>query len=135
MREINLKIKIGRGEYLEAKVIGDLRGTVKQQHGTEIPFFLTNVKYVPQLFCNLMSLTSVLTKGFKLTGNKIGISIQKLNRKYLFDQHIKSGDGELAGIQIDTLQPDITTICRRCMHAVLGHPSTETTNMTAKIFF
>ena len=53
----------------------------------------------------------------------------------MFDQHIKSGDGELAGIQIDTLQPDITTICRRCMHAVLGHPSTETTNMTAKIFF
>ena len=76
---------------------------MKQLNGTETPIFLTNVKNVPQLFCNLISLTSVLNKGYKLTGNEKGISIQKLNRKYLFDQHIKSGDGELVGVEIETM--------------------------------
>ena len=93
---------------------------------------MTNIKYVPQLFCNLISLTSVLNKGNKLTGNKNSISIQKLNWKYWFDQHIESGDGELVGAEIETLQTDITAICRGCMHTVLGHPSAETINMTAK---
>ena len=36
-RKINSKVKIGSGEYVEAQVIGDLRGTVKQQDGKEIP--------------------------------------------------------------------------------------------------
>ena len=65
-------------------------------------------------------------------GNKKGISIQKLNRKYLFDQHIKSRDGELVGVEIETLQTVITAMCRGCTHAVLGHPSADSTNMTAK---
>ena len=117
-RNINSKVKIGIRDYVEAQVIGDLRGTVKQLIGTDTPILLTNVKYVPQ--------------GYKLTGNKKGISIQKLNRKYLFDQHIKSRDGELVGVEIETLQTDTTTICRGCTHIVLEHPSSETTNMTAK---
>ena len=130
--KINSKVKIGSGEYVEAQVIGDLRGTVKQLDGTETPIFLTDVKYVPQLFCNLISLTSVLNKGYKMTGNEKGISIQKFNRKYSFDQLIKSGDGELVGVEIETTQTDATAICRGCTHAVFGHPSAETTNMTAK---
>ena len=105
---------------------------VKQLDRTETPIFLTNVKYVPHFFCNLISLTSVLSEGYKLTGNEKGISIQKFNKKYLFDQHIKSRDGELVGVEIETLQTDTTTICRGCTHIVLEHPSSETTNMTAK---
>ena len=50
----------------------------------------------------------------------------------MFNQSIKSGDGELVGIKIETQQVDIMAVCRGCTHAVLGHPSTETTNMTAK---
>ena len=65
-------------------------------------------------------------------GNKKGISIQKLNRKYLFDQHIKGRDGELVGVEIETMQTDVTAICRGYMHAVLGYPSAESTNMTLK---
>ena len=60
------------------------------------------------------------------------MSIQKLNRKYSFDQHIKSKDGELVGVEIETSQPDIMAICRGYTHAVLGHPSAETRNMTTK---
>ena len=62
--------------------------------------FLENIKYAPQLFCKLISLISVLNKGYKLRGNENSILIQKLNGKYLFNQHIKSGDGELVGVEI-----------------------------------
>ena len=91
-----------------------------------------NVKYIPQLFCKLISLTSILRKEYKLMGNKNGIANQKFNKKYLFDQRIKSRDGELVGIEIETQQVDMTAVCRGCMHAVFGHSSAETTNMTAK---
>ena len=50
----------------------------------------------------------------------------------MFDQHIKSGDRELVGVKIVTTLTDVTAICRGCTHAILGHQSAETTNMTAK---
>ena len=53
-------------------------------------------------------------------GNEKGISIQKLYRKYLFDQHIKSGDGELVGVEIETTQTDITPICMEMYACSVG---------------
>ena len=99
-RKIQSKVKIGSGDYVEAELIRDLRGITKQKNGKETPIRLTNVKYVPQLFCNLISLTSVLTKGFKLNGNEKGMTKKKANMEYMFDQRIKNGDRELAGIRI-----------------------------------
>ena len=48
--------------------------------------------------------------------------IRKANMEYIFHQCIKSGDGKLAGIQIEIW----------CTHANLGHPCTHITNLTAK---
>ena len=125
-------MKIGSGDYVEAELIGSLRGIVKQKNGKETPITLTNVKYIPQLFCNLISLTSVLNKGFKSNGNENGMIIRKENTEYMFDQRIKSGDGELAGIRIDIWDVETAGVCRGCTHAILGHPCKYITNLTAK---
>ena len=98
MRKIQSKVKIGSRHYIEAELIRDLIGIAKQKNGKETPITLTNVKYVPQLLCNLISLASVLNKGFKLNGNEKGFTIKEANKGHMFDQPIKSGDGELAGI-------------------------------------
>ena len=58
-RKIQSNVKGGSGDYVEAELIRDLRGIAKQKNGKETPITLTNVKYVPQLFYNLISLTSV----------------------------------------------------------------------------
>ena len=116
-----MKVKIGSGDYVEAELIGSLRGIVKQKNGKETPIMLTNVKYVPQLFCNLISLMSVLNKGFKLNRNKNGMTIRKGNTEYMFDQRIKSGDGKLAGIKTDVWDVETAGVCRGCTHAILGH--------------
>ena len=118
MRKIQSKVKIGSG---------DLREIAKQKNGKETPITLTNVKYVPQLFYNLISLTSVLNKGFML-----GMTIKEANTEYMFDQRIKSWDRGLAGIWIERWNTETAGVCKGCTHAILGHPSRYITNLTAK---
>ena len=94
-RKISSKVKNGSREYVEANIIGDISGIATQKDGTKKDITLRNVKYVPCLFCKLISLTSTMSRGFKMTGNGDGITIQKANMSYRFDQQIKSGDREL----------------------------------------
>ena len=60
------------------------------------------------------------------------MSIRKGNTEYMFDQRIKSGDRELAGIRIDIWDVETAGVCRGCTHAILGHPCKHITNLTAK---
>ena len=122
-RKIQSNVKIGGGDYVEAKLIENLRGLAKQKNGKETPIPLTNVKYVPQLFCNLISLISVFNKGFQVNGNQDRMTLRKANTEYMFDQRIKSGDGELTGIKIDIWDAETARICRGCTHTILWHTS------------
>ena len=71
---------------------------------------LLNVEYESDLFCNLISLTTVLQKGFKLSGDKNGIYLKKSNVTYNFNKKFKSGEGQQAGIKIIKLTDDIAAI-------------------------
>lgn len=64
-------MKIGNGVYLKALKIGTKTGIVEQVDGTKRKIVLNNVKYVPELFCNLISLTQAMNSDFELKGNKI----------------------------------------------------------------
>ena len=90
------------------------------------------MKYAPQLFCNLISLTSVLNKGSKLNGDQDGMTIRKANTEYMFNQRIKSGDRELAGIHIEILDAETAGVRKGYTHVILGHPCVHITKMTAK---
>ena len=106
IRKNNSEVKIGGGDYVEAKLIGDLRGVTQQKNGKNTLITLINVKYVPQFFCNHISLTNILNNGFKLDGNQNGMTIRKANIEYMFNQRIKSGDEELPGIQLEILDTE-----------------------------
>ena len=60
------------------------------------------------------------------------MTIRRANMEYMFDQHIKSGDGELAGIQIEIWNAETVDVCRGYSHAILGHPGGHITNATVK---
>ena len=60
------------------------------------------------------------------------MTIRKGNTEYMFDQHIKYGDGELAGIRIDIWDIETSGVCRGCTHAILGHLCKHITNLNAK---
>ena len=81
---------MGSGEYVDANIIGDVSGIAIQKDGTKKDITLYNVKYAPRLFCKLISLTTTMNRGFKMTGNGNGITIEKESTSYMFDQQIKS---------------------------------------------
>ena len=99
-RRISLKVQIGRGEYIDANIIGDVSGISIQKDGTRKDITLCNVKYIPRLFYKLINLTTTMNRGFKMTRNIDGITIEKASTSYTFDQQIKSGDRELVGLKI-----------------------------------
>ena len=57
-----------------------------------------------------------MNRGFKITGNGNGITIEIASTSYMFDQQIKSSDGELIGkeIKIEKLSMQ-TCILEACM--------------------
>ena len=71
--KINTEIVFGNGQQLKAESIGDKRGLLVQKDGTRTPILLKNVKYVPQLYCNLLSITAALNEGYKLDGDLKGL--------------------------------------------------------------
>ena len=67
--KISLKVKIGSGEYVDATIIGNVLGIAFQKDGKRKDITLRNVKYVPRLFYKLISLTTPMNRGFKMSGN------------------------------------------------------------------
>ncbi|CAJ1937522.1 unnamed protein product [Cylindrotheca closterium] len=63
---IREEIKVGSGKTIVATKIGKLKLRVKQTNGKVIMMVLTKVKFVPELWCNLFSLTAAMDKGFDL---------------------------------------------------------------------
>ena len=51
------------------------------------------VKYVPNLFCNLLSITKVMQRGFILRGENGKMWIQKGESKIIFDQNDRKYPG------------------------------------------
>ena len=85
-----------------------------------------------------MSLTTVMNQGYKLIGKKGSKSIRKDGNEYRFENKIKSGEGVLYGIQIQT-QPNTQQkkdierkmSCKN-VHNRLGHAGEGITCKTAK---
>ena len=120
---ISSKVKIERGEYVDANIIVDMSGIAIQKDGSRKDITLRDVKYVPRLFCKLISITNTMSRGFKMTGNGDGIIIEKASMSYTFDQQIQSGDGELVGLEIKLGKIEPANLHIGSMLAILGHPS------------
>ena len=61
---------MGSGKILNIESIGKLLVKVKQKDGSEYLLVLKNVHYVPNLYCNIFSITLALEEGFELSGGK-----------------------------------------------------------------
>ena len=99
IKKINTRIKIGNGEDLTAEKVGTFRGNIEYANGKSMATTLKDVKYVPNLDCNLLSLTSVMDKGYQLLGTDEELSLKKNNMRIRFDRKLKTS-GNLYGIKI-----------------------------------
>ena len=70
-----------------------------QRDESKKKIILNNVKYVPDLNYNLLSLTQALQGDFIMTGDKKSLKIGKGGVTYVFYRRIKSESGVLLGIK------------------------------------
>lgn len=103
LEDCSSKITVGSGENLDCLKIGTKTGKIVQKDGTIRSLKLKNVKYVPKLHCNLISLSQLLSDGKELRGSKTMMKVISENRPVLiFDRKISSGKGFLFVVKIST---------------------------------
>ena len=83
---IQAEITIGNRKPLMAKKIGKLKLDIMQKDGSSREVTLTGVKYVPQLFCKLFSITKALEKGLNIGSDGKRICVRNSNRVYPWHQ-------------------------------------------------
>jgi len=137
-------VRLGDGKVISSVKTGKLNGIFQQKDGTKMEVTLQNVKYVPNLSCNLFSVVAAMTQGCKLIGerknNETIMSLTKGAFKIVFDQQIKTGSVDLLGIEFLRVVPDAAIaalapgqdIKTTTFHHQLGHPSEAITRATAR---
>ena len=84
-------IKVGSGKILKIEKVGKLRAKVFSKQGADQIIVLKDVHYVPELYCNLFSITKALDEGFALSGGQNQpLTLRKNNVTIKFDCEIKS---------------------------------------------
>ena len=92
-------IKVGSRKILKIVKIGKFRGEVTQKDGSTRTLILNNVHFLPNLYCNLFSITSAMDDGYSVSGRKDKfLTLRKNGMVIKFDQEIKSGAGKLVGV-------------------------------------
>jgi hypothetical protein len=89
---------------------GKFRGVVKHVDGSSIAVEL-DVKYVPALWTNLISITTSLKNGSRLSANEGEILVlTKHRRKMKFDRKSRSGEGSTMSVIIEPLEGSLELV-------------------------
>jgi hypothetical protein len=65
IKDTDINMKFGNGDVFKLCKKGIFRGTVIQENGNKLQVAL-EVKYVPDLWCNLFSIGSAINNGWQL---------------------------------------------------------------------
>jgi len=129
IQDTNSGVKVGNGAKLVVTKVGKMRGVIKQKNGDTHDILLTKVKYVPDLWCNLFSITAAMTQGFAIESNGLNIVVKKGQFKLIFDKKIKTNTGFLLGVDIMRKQTEAVTVMMegskisyKKFHQMLAHP-------------
>ena len=145
VKYINAPVKIGNAKHLTATKIGDKHLKIIQKDGTMSNYILKNYKYVPELWVNLFSIPQALMRGWNIGNKGVSLFLTHKNHKIMFDCSFKTPQGLVIGCEaVPHLQDSkgfsigmATMDYGREMpysdfHSLLGHPSSQVTNNTAK---
>ena len=96
----------------------------------KISICLNDVLVVPEMYCNLISMTKLMERGYEISGKNNEIKVEKRGIFIIFDRKVKSGNGILVGINLvrkkknnDSVPENAKTKEIVSAHHVLGHPS------------
>ena len=119
---------------------------VQPKHGEKFVVILKDVKFVPELWVNLFSISKALKNGFNLGNEDVVMKLMKGNTTLYFDRMLKTKNGFVSGIKLlPILGNNIATtaveenkvkpkININNLHKILGHCGEVATRMTGKSF-
>ena len=130
MKDCRIPVRFGNKSELFATKVEKFRGVAVSKNRKKTPILLYDVKYVPGLHCNLLSLSKAM-KVFELSGKDNQLKLKFKNLEYSFDHKIKSGTGFLFGLKVVTGKGN-TMVPYRKGHMFLTHAKEVTTKATMK---
>ena len=134
-------ITMGNGTSETATAIGDVHGEIREQNGKRIKAIISNVTLLPSGKYNLFSVTQMLKKGWKLTGNADELALTNGTQIIKFDIKIHTPRGILFAMhfarneEMGAIAKDAkstTKISIQKAHEQLGHISYDAVRKTAK---
>jgi hypothetical protein len=140
IEDIDVNVKLGDGSIVKATKKGKYHGTAVQKDGTTSPILLTDVKYIPVLKSNLLSITTAISNGWAIGNEGKVITLSKNGTVIKFDHVKPSGSGNTAEIEIvpnvefARAAGEVTTNREKMdvneLHRLLGHPGERKTRAT-----
>ena len=140
VKQIQENIRIGDGTLMQTVAIGSKRVFVIQKDGDSIDVTLKKVKFVPNMWTSLFSITAAISHGFKATSEGEVLQWTKGKFVFCFDQVIKTPLGFVLGIQLipqsgtelGNMMVEGHQVEINNLHCLLGHASEAKTRATAK---
>jgi hypothetical protein len=105
---------------------------------------LKEVKFIPEMWVNLFSISKALKNGFNLRNKGLMISLKKRSVSFTFDRVIKTVNGSIFGVKMTTYDPPLAHIAKGNLisikeidvnkfHEMIGHCSVDRLKKTANI--
>ena len=139
LTDVDKLIKVGDRKMTKCTYIGTYHGDIVQSNGKTSRVTLYNVSVIPELWCNLFSITAALHNGCKLSNHGTMIKLSKNSFEMKFDRSIKTESGHVYGVKIVPKSGEVAmaVMCQGAkftlsqLHRRLGHPSTNIVKTTA----
>jgi hypothetical protein len=112
IKDINEKMTVGNGESMKAIKVGSLKCHVIQLNDSSVNVTLKEVKFVPELWVNLFSISKALKNGFDLSNKGLMISLKKGSVFITFDRVIKTVNGSISGIKMPIYDPSVAYLAK-----------------------
>jgi hypothetical protein len=103
---------------MKAIKVGSLKCHVIQLNGSSVNVTLKEVKYVPELWMNLFSISKALKNGFNLSNKGLMISLKKGSVSVTFDGVIKTVNGSISDIKMTTYDLSVACIVKGSLTAI-----------------
>jgi hypothetical protein len=100
-------ITVGNGKQVTSLKKGKKKITINQKHGQNKIITLLHVQYVPELICNLFSVTSTMSNGGVITSDGFMLTVTKGNQQITFNHQIWTNQGYLLGIKTKHFQGEV----------------------------
>jgi hypothetical protein len=103
---------------MTATKIGSLKCRLIQFDESELDITLQIVKYVPELWVNLLRINKALKNGHKLINKGLSICLSKVSASTTFDRVIRTTNGSVSGIKLSVNESPVS--CNTIIGSISG---------------